>query len=696
MAYNTDIERLNYFEGEYLGAVDFQAEQEYHRDMRRRHNIGQHTWGIVAGLDIVQIPNGGTSPSGQPQVDVSIQPGMAVDAFGREIVALGKISLTQDLLAPYFDPNPAAPPRPMSIWIAFYQDLLSPSTDPCVVQNQPNAFGRVQETWRVVITPPADAPADDSIVIDGTSMIPPVQPSTLPTPPPPPNPGDIVLPYDGSVPYQEFSTDDTAVNWYVALGRVMWDPHNGVFVQQPDDWAAVGRLYAGNVTAAILSPTGSLSIQDRYAPTPLPTATIDPFYGGVSVDVAGSLTVERLLKAEQDLWIFEPGHLNFKNSGGLDGDTTLWMRRMSNPAGGADLHIHIGDGKISPQRLVIGSGPDNPPSDSGDQTLFDVRSDGNVEIPVGTLTFGNTAAQLINVATTSYGIGVQTNTFFCRSNSDFAWYVGGTYDPGQDKPGGGGTLAMMLDSTGSLTIPAGSLNFGAQTRQMINLWKTNYGIGVQPSTLFFRSDSDFCWYRGGTFANVQDNPGGGVASMTLDSSSALGIAGNLSVNGARTYLLGLDGANNHWIMNGGTSEPGFNALGFNGVAKQVIVGPQWNLNVQGGQNIFAFRQFTQVVTNAGANSPGTWTVNYAGIFSTVYSAFAVFQGFSIWSNTVAFDNHPHGETNVDTIPQHAFVRVDSFDANSASGVAYCSESDASLEGDNCVLFTLVVVGRPII
>ncbi len=696
MAYNTDIERLNYFEGEYLGAVDFQAEQQYHRDMRRRHNVGQHTWGIVAGLDIVQIPNGGTSASGQPEVDVSIQPGMAVDAFGREIVALGKISLTQDLLAPYFDPNPAAPPRPMSIWIAFYQDLLSPSTDPCVVQNQPNAFGRVQETWKVVITPPADAPADDSIVVDGTSMMPPVQPSTLPTPPPPPNPGEIVLPYDASVPYQEFSTDDTAVNWYIPLGRVMWDPHNGVFVQQPDDWAAVGRLYAGNVTAAVLSPIGSLSIQDRYAPTPLPTATTDPFYGGVSVDVAGSLTVERLLKAEQDLWIFEPGHLNFKNSGGLDGDTNLWMRRMSNPAGGADVHIHIGDGKVSPQRLVIGSGPDNPPSDSGDQTLFDVRSDGNVEIPVGTLTFGNTAAQLINVATTSYGIGVQTNTLFCRSNSDFAWYVGGTYDPGQDKPGAGGTLAMMLDSTGSLTIPAGSLNFGAQTRQMINLWMTNYGIGVQPSTLFFRSDSDFCWYRGGAFTNVQDNPGGGVASMTLDSSSALSIAGNLNVNGARTYLLGLDGANNHWIMNGGTSEPAFNALGFDGVAKQVIVGPQWNLNVQGGQNIFAFRQFTQVVTNAGANAPGTWTVNYSGIFSTVYSAFAVFQGFSIWSNTVAFDNHPHGETNVDTIPQHAFVRVDNFDANGASGVAYCSESDASLEGDNCVLFTLVVVGRPII
>ena len=61
MAYNTDIERLNYYEGEFLGAVDFEAEQEYHRDMRRRHNLGQHTWGIVAGLDLAQPTNGSTN-----------------------------------------------------------------------------------------------------------------------------------------------------------------------------------------------------------------------------------------------------------------------------------------------------------------------------------------------------------------------------------------------------------------------------------------------------------------------------------------------------------------------------------------------------------------------------------------------------------------------------------------------------------
>jgi len=158
MANNTDIERLNYYEGEFLGALDFEAEQEYHREMRRRHNIGQHTWGIVSGLDLVQIPNGVTSPSGNPEVDIYVQPGMAVDGFGREVVVVNKTQLTQDLFAPYFDSNPAAPPKPMYVWISYAQAMLQPSTDACTQMNQPNAYGRVQETFALTVTPDSKGP----------------------------------------------------------------------------------------------------------------------------------------------------------------------------------------------------------------------------------------------------------------------------------------------------------------------------------------------------------------------------------------------------------------------------------------------------------------------------------------------------------------------------------------------------------
>ncbi|MFZ2101297.1 MAG: hypothetical protein WAU86_12110, partial [Oricola sp.] len=68
------IERLNYYQGQYLRAQDFRDEQEYHRDLRRRHNLGQHTWGIVAGLELVEEDKEGGSGK-----DIFIQPGMAVD-----------------------------------------------------------------------------------------------------------------------------------------------------------------------------------------------------------------------------------------------------------------------------------------------------------------------------------------------------------------------------------------------------------------------------------------------------------------------------------------------------------------------------------------------------------------------------------------------------------------------------------------
>jgi hypothetical protein len=56
------------------------------------------------------------------------------------------------------------------------------------------------------------------------------------------------------------------------------------------------------------------------------------------------------------------------------------------------------------------------------------------------------------------------------------------------------------------------------------------------------------------------------------------VTGVLNVQGARTYLLGLDGANHHWIMCGGTQEGVNNAIGliFNGGgANQFHTGPGW-------------------------------------------------------------------------------------------------------------------------
>lgn len=74
-----------------------------------------------------------------------------------------------------------------------------------------------------------------------------------------------------------------------------------------------------------------------------------------------------------------------------------------------------------------------------------------------------------------------------------------------------------------------ALSFGSQTRQMINLWSTQYGLGVQSSTLYCRSGSRFSWHRAGSHSDSENNAGsGGTVAMTLDGSSNLTAAGNVT------------------------------------------------------------------------------------------------------------------------------------------------------------------------
>ncbi|MBP8947360.1 MAG: hypothetical protein KBG73_00860 [Candidatus Promineofilum sp.] len=68
--------RVNYYERQFLRAQDFRDEQAYHIAMRRRHAIAQHSWGIARGLELLVEPEGG----------VFVQPGLAIDGYGRELL----------------------------------------------------------------------------------------------------------------------------------------------------------------------------------------------------------------------------------------------------------------------------------------------------------------------------------------------------------------------------------------------------------------------------------------------------------------------------------------------------------------------------------------------------------------------------------------------------------------------------------
>lgn len=94
-------ERLNYFTGQFLAERDFRDEQNYHIGKHRQHNRYLHGWGTVCGLRVVQHPD----PACRDKF-VIIEPGLALDCCGREIIVKEKyyVNLEKHLAPPIGDP----------------------------------------------------------------------------------------------------------------------------------------------------------------------------------------------------------------------------------------------------------------------------------------------------------------------------------------------------------------------------------------------------------------------------------------------------------------------------------------------------------------------------------------------------------------------------------------------------------------
>jgi hypothetical protein len=87
---------------------------------------------------------------------------------------------------------------------------------------------------------------------------------------------------------------------------------------------------------------------------------------------------------------------------------------------------------------------------------FNIRAAGGVRLNDDTSQFfGDARRQMLNLSGTSYGVGVQTDTLYQRSATNFAWFRGGTHSDTVLSPGGGGSLLMSLTAAASTSSPVG-------------------------------------------------------------------------------------------------------------------------------------------------------------------------------------------------------------------------------------------------
>lgn len=223
------VSRVRYFPGQFLRRDDFDAEQTYHLQMRRRHNTEAHTWGIVCGLDIRRKDDG-----------LFIQSGMAIDGFGRELILVEErnfISLLEAKLGRQFiERRTGKHTREVQATDGMRFDLLLQYRQE---KNEPlvGGYGRVDEgiepfcRWKETV---------DVLIEDGDR-------GTVDwRDPAKASPGS-----EKFAPTDEFP-DDLVRPWRVFLGQLITDadqPHG--FRIDPS-----GRPYAGIVADSVRDPGG--------------------------------------------------------------------------------------------------------------------------------------------------------------------------------------------------------------------------------------------------------------------------------------------------------------------------------------------------------------------------------------------------------------------------------------------------------
>jgi hypothetical protein len=233
--------------------------------------------------------------------------------------------------------------------------------------------------------------------------------------------------------------------------------------------------------------------------------------------------------------------------------------------GGMNSGITVED--VGPTVMAL---PPAPPT--SDWAPIDAHNDPRyVNVPGDTMTGGLTVAangelfKLITTAVDQYGyIG-----FYDQAGTRHGWLGKGNAAPGPmyyvSDPGfdlnliggfgmnlntGAGFLNVSANGVAAMSLTSSALNLpnthkltlGAAVRQMIDLYGTAFGIGVQSSTTYMRSSSDFSFHKVGVHSDAKNDPGaGGTELMRLANGTGMYLLGSTDVmrlvsNNAASYI----------------------------------------------------------------------------------------------------------------------------------------------------------------
>ena len=316
------ISRVNYFDRQFLRPQDFSDEQAYHVAMHRRHNIAGHIWGIVYGLEVVKDPQG----------NLAIQPGFAVDGYGRELV----LPYPQPISTKVFEENGS---ERLEIWLKYARlesDFATGGYAGCAVES--GASTRSQELAVVELQPP-----DPNLLIESDPQLPERrQPAEVPA-------------NDLRFRPTQVPPDDPIRTWPVYLGLIRRTPGS-----PPEVTVDLGgRPYAGLVGEMVRAPSGRAWMQVGSE------LEDDPYRFAVYLEELEAHLRNTSVDLLPRLGVTTDGRIDLRGDTTLDGNLTV-------DGGGIEFGAGPALALPRPWRIYHVEGPTDP-GNSGSPTVHQLR-----------------------------------------------------------------------------------------------------------------------------------------------------------------------------------------------------------------------------------------------------------------------------------------------------------------------------------
>ncbi|MDO9712893.1 tail fiber domain-containing protein [Paracraurococcus lichenis] len=371
------LERPRFVEGQYIGAGDLDAIVAYHRARLAEHLLGGHSWGIVSGLALVERPD----PAGG--IEVWLQPGTALDGYGRGIVVRTAMRIPVDHLQ-------GRPTGSYRVWIGAREEgqaALRPGYGGCACDA--DAFTRMAEGYELEFGELRLDEREGGVHYNGA-----LSPDArlvrrlLDT-------GGPFL-CDGSVPEQAPHPRGARARWLVPLGQVQWDEAMARLVALPtDDARRLSRRVrrnAGLVGESLLGADGLLRLRPRLVQPKkdAPDSEVQTVCDALALRDADLALVDGRPVFHEPVWIESNlrlvgngriwgGRWEFRKPDGTDDGRMLAVGAAANavaPGPGRDLAVALGTQADGSNRLVVGV----LAADGTVQPAIRLTSDGRIAI----------------------------------------------------------------------------------------------------------------------------------------------------------------------------------------------------------------------------------------------------------------------------------------------------------------------------